>query len=378
MYVGLMGGSNSGEKAQADSGNFIYHNKGIVWFMDLGGENPANAAYAEESGKYKFYRANAEGQNVVYIAKNEQVAYGQYTAGYGEIVKTFENEHGSYAILNNTDAYPEDIISQALRGVFITNDRKTVVLQDEVFFVHSQAVYWVAHTAQSIYIDPTTERTAYLTAISPDGNSYTLRASIVTPSTELKFSTLSANNQNTLDATSETYQVYDRKNINRLVISAGTAENSGVGSFNVSVVFELVSGTNDTTPVGYEWKSMYEWEPSAMSTEGNTAAAVVNRGPAVLSNIISSTNNAVNILKKNNAYKEKLKSLYEALSLVAYTLKKYPSDNLTSAHLDAYGNYRDCYDKYEKFYNFVNDSVDVANNLSFKFTGITVEAETEE
>lgn len=380
MYVGLMGGNNSGNKAQLDSGNFVYYNKGIVWFMDLGGEDPVNASYANSSTRYKFYRACAEGQNVVYIAKNADVVYGQAEEGYGKIVSTFENEHGSYAILDNTNAYPTTLVSQAYRGLLVTNDRKTVVIQDEVSFVGSENVYWVAHTAHGIYIDPTTERTAYLQAVGPDSKTYTLRATIVTPSTDLKFSTLTAEVvDRTLANTADSEPVYKRDKLSRLVITLGDSTFSAVGSFNVSVVFEIVTGRSDKSPVGYEWVAMNKWEPATYDASGAASNEDANkRGPAVAGQIKSSTPTIVTALKKNNAFTERLESIYELMTLIEYTLKKYPLESLDSSYASFYGDYLDCCDKYEEFFDYVNKSVDVVDNLSNKLTGIVVEEEAEE
>ena len=376
MYVGLMGGENSGNKAQLDSGNFVYHNKGIVWIMDLGGENPANNNYVKESTRYKYYRANAEGQNVVYIVNNEDLPYGQNTTGGGKIVNTFENEHGSYAILDNTGAYSASYVSRAFRGLLVTNDRKTVVLQDEVSFVNAQSVFWVVHTAHSIYIDPTTSRTAYITATAADGRAYTLRASIITPSTDLKFTTLKSELiDKTLPATADGSPSYKRDKINRLAISiGGEGTFSGVGSFNVSVVFEMVEGRNDKTPVGYEWAMMNTWEPKVYDTEIKDDENTTNkRAPAAANHIKTETPKLVTALKKNNAFKERVKSIYDMITLIEYTLKKFPAENLDSSYASFYGDYLDCYDKYEKFYDYVNDSVEIVDNISAKLTGIVPE-----
>jgi hypothetical protein len=105
MYTGLMGGLNNVNHGQIDSGNFIYHNKGIVWFMDLGSEQ-YNAYGYFGSSRNNYYRSNAEGQNVVCLVSDpENLAYGQYSGAGGDITATYVNEHGSYAHLDNTSVY---------------------------------------------------------------------------------------------------------------------------------------------------------------------------------------------------------------------------------------------------------------------------------
>ena len=135
----------------------------------------------------------------------------------------------------------------------------------------------------------------------------------------------------------------------------------------------MVEGRNDTTPVGYEWAMMNTWEPKVYEGEVEVDKDANKRAPANAQQIKSETPKLVNAIKKDDAFTERVKSIYEMLTLIEYTLNKFPAENLDSSFASFYGDYLDCYDKYEDFYNYVNTSVKVADNLSTKLTGIVLE-----
>ncbi len=384
MYTGLMGGGNNGKGGQLDSGNFIYHNKGIVWVMDLGSENPNIAEYSNTSQRYKFYRASAEGQNVVMITTNEnnllmaekdrangkygnysKIKYGQYDASGGKIARTFENEFGSYAILDNKDAY-FSFANYARRGILVTNNRETVVLQDEIAFNIVETATWVLHTATNIKLDESSNnRVAYLSQRGADGNDYTLRATLVSQRPDFTFSLQDANKSlvSTTAKYNGTNSEYSRDDIKRLVIEATTI------SFDLAVVFEIIDTENET-PVQYTWTQMSDWEPVESSEVEET---VKTRPEADKMDIKTATERAETILKKKDAFTKKLDDLYRYLTLVTYTLKTYPSDTLDSVLASAYGDYLDCVDDYEKFLEYAEESHDANYSITKSLTGIRFE-----
>ncbi len=368
MYTGLMGGMNNATNGQVDSGNFIYHNKGIAWVMDLGTENPNIAEYYTEASRYKFYRASAEGHNVVIMTSNTaNIAYGQYTQAGGTITRTFSNEFGSYAVLDNKSVYLGEA-TYANRGVLVTNNRETVVLQDEFAFVIVESLIWTMHTAASVEIDEeSNNRVAYLSQMGPDGKPYTLRATIVSPRPDFTFS-LQDVTKSLLTTTMSNYSgaepEYERTGIKRLTIEATTI------SFDAAVVFEIIDTSNET-PVEYTWTPMSEWEPVESSEIEET---VKTRGEANKTNIKTATEKAESILKKKKtAFAERLEDLYRALTLVAYTLKTYPAESLEATLATAYGEYLDCVEDYEDFFDYVNEKHEISQSVTKALTGINFE-----
>ena len=140
MYAGIMGGYNpvGGSHNQLDSGSFVYHNDGILWFTDLGADyyNIKEGYF----GNYHLYKRCAEGNNDLFLPS---VEYGQGGNCTGKMVRHHSGEN-AFAIIDNGEVY-EDKVTSAKRGMLLTNDRRTLVIQDEVSFPTSDTAYSVAH-----------------------------------------------------------------------------------------------------------------------------------------------------------------------------------------------------------------------------------------
>ena len=367
LYTGLMGGSNDVYGGQLDSGNFIYRNEGVDWIVDLGSDNSEIYSY---NGAYRnhHYRNNAEGQNVILVnTAQAALPYGQLTTGNGKITQTYSNEFGGYAILENKSAYGSTA-SYANRGLLVTNDRKTVVIQDEVSFPKFQELTWIAHTAAKIDIDET-GTVAYLTGYDADGGEHILRATLVS-SGEYTFKTEKAD-ANLLDATykNNDYKTnggvypYSRSEFQRLVINT-----KNVLTFNAAVVFEMVESTDDTTPVGYTWDYMTSWVPQ--QDGGADSSAVAKRDDAVKSDIIDEViylETYADLL--GTAYTSDIDAFFRSLTKIAYTLKTYPVDTLVDLYMDSYNAYADYLNDYERYSKNINKAISGTINLTHAMTG---------
>ena len=368
LYTGIMGGANDVYGGQLDSGNFIYRNKGVTWFMDLGSDNEEIYSY---NGAYRnhHYRHNAEGQNVILITSaQDALPYGQDKAGNGKITSTYSNQYGSYAILNNKTAYANSV-TYANRGLLVTNNRQTVVVQDEISFPKFQDITWVAHTASQIVVDPSGQ-VAYLIDTDASGAQIILRATIVS-SASYSFKVESATS-NLLSATykNSDYKAnggilpYDRTGIQRLVINAKNAI-----TFNVAVVFEIVETQTNVEPVGYSWSFMSDWEPVEDSTIDTEV--VVNRDAPVRNDIINEVGFIDLFFEKKIAFTTALNDFYKSLTQVAYTLKTFkPEDLEGDLIIQSYDAYVDYLGDYENFAKKINASIEKANNAAMRLSGI--------
>ena len=141
LYTGIMGGKNPVKSSHnhIDSGSFVYHNKGRVWIADLGKD------YYNITGGYfgnnKLYRRVAEGHNVVFIS---ELPCGQQLGDGGKLTRVSFEGDKSIAVIDNAGAYGEYAAS-ALRGMLVTNDRKTTVIQDEIVFSTPTDAYAAYH-----------------------------------------------------------------------------------------------------------------------------------------------------------------------------------------------------------------------------------------
>ncbi len=147
LYAGIIGGENpsGGSHNQLDSGAFIYHNLGKLWFTDLGSD------YYNSKGKnnglgyfsnYSLYRRNAEGNNALAL---KSLPYGQLLGGRGAMTEHSSSDSASYCIIDDLSVYGKDKVSSARRGMLLTNDRRTLIIKDEVSFVGKETAYFTAH-----------------------------------------------------------------------------------------------------------------------------------------------------------------------------------------------------------------------------------------
>ncbi len=364
MYTGLMGGANNAVNGQIDSGNFIYHNKGLVWAMDLGTENPNIADYGLEASRYKYYRASGEGQNVLLVTSDTaNIAYGQHSQGSGILMNTFSNEFGSYATIDNKSSYSGKV-TYANRGVLVTNNRETVVLQDEFVFQKVESVAWVLHTPAQITLD-NTGRVAYLKQNDANGNEVTVRLTLVSLRPDFVFTESDASSNLLTSTLTGTTGEYDRTGINKLVIESTTL------SFDIAVVFEVVDDIGSEEPVKYTWTQMANWMPVESPDVVETTKT---RGEAVKEDIKDASRLAERILDDKDAFTKNLNDLYSALTLVTYTLKTYAVESLGAAYTSDYTKYTDSVDDYEEFMDFVNETHDSTQSLVDSLMGFKSES----
>ena len=147
LFAGIIGGENpdGGSHNQLDSGAFVYHNLGKMWFCDLGSDNYNSRGIANGEGyfsNYALYRRNAEGNNCLCI---NSLPFGQLMGGRGVMTEYKSSDTASYAIIDNTDIYGTDKVRSAKRGMLLTNSRRTLVIKDEVDFAEKESAFTSAH-----------------------------------------------------------------------------------------------------------------------------------------------------------------------------------------------------------------------------------------
>ena len=374
LFVGIMGNKNNGSYGQVDSGNFIYANKGVTWLMDPGSENNNVYDYfGAPENRYSYYRMNAEGANVILIttpSAQDAMPYGQDLTGGGYIEKYESNEHGMYAVINNASAYG-GLVNDARRGLLVTNDRTTVVVQDEMAFSQVQTVVWVAHTTvgrSNIKIS-SDGRTAYFSQVI-GANTVTMRASIVSD-LGMRFDTTSASDI-LLSTTMKKGQSesnggaseYNRSNLERLTITWDNAK-----MFVCAVVFEIVD-VKAETEVQYKWTDMKNWTISESFV--TPEAEKVN---PQLADISKYSANASRYLYLETAFEEDFESFFEALAKVQAAIDYYPLKSILAVRelADAYYDYQDALEYYTAYREAVNADIEVLRQVTNKTVGLEEE-----
>ena len=235
IYAAIKSGYNSTSHADMDIGTFVMEAMGVRWFAELGSDNynlpgygTYNNGYAENIGRWKYYRKRAEGQNTLVINPSE--LGGQASNALCQITAYKSGYDGGYAVVDMLDAYDTYGASSARRGLTLFDDRSRVLLRDELTCTKSSDVYWFAHTMAEIQIS-SDGKSATLTQ---DGK--TLKAQILSPS-NAKFTAM---DPVLLSGNADHSDEYSRADYRKLVINL-----KGVTSANISVVFTPILSSAD-------------------------------------------------------------------------------------------------------------------------------------
>ncbi|MBR2460021.1 MAG: heparinase II/III family protein, partial [Clostridia bacterium] len=270
MFCGLHGGNNDAPHGQLDIGNFIVEYNGTRFFRDLGADEynligsygeklGGKVVYFEQPYRHWLYRMRAEGHNTLVInptkvntddtstkANANGRNFDQLYRANSKILDFKSGNTKAFAVVDMGCAYLD--ASSGKRGMLVTNNRSTVIIQDEVKLNKRSEVYWMAHMAADATYEVSTDGQSAIVTV--DGAS--LLCTIVVPEGadySPKFSVMAANY---LPATGLTTQVgeYTREGLNKLMVITQNVEN-----YKLAVVCSPLSdGVYD-----YKWQDISEW-----------------------------------------------------------------------------------------------------------------------
>ncbi len=371
IYAGLLGGDNDDGHGHIDAGQWIYYNKGIRFIEDIGPDGYNTYNYFSNNHMYK---TTTEGHNVICVVSDQKnLPAGQLRSSVSPVTKVYDNEHGAYAITDCTPAFGSTLLS-AERGILFTNDRNTVVIQDEITPNGAQEIYWFAHYNKNIVTDveiSSDGRTAYLrsTKSTITAEEHICRIAIVSPLRRgIGFGIMSTYDF-TLDATmrpgdSEAHGKQpegDRSNYSKLFINLKDLQ-----QFNFAVVVEVID-PDDPIPVGYTWTEMSEWEPYADTrvSTGDTIVDVPTRNNAAASELVGGVGR-IDKLVEDAAHFEQLDSFYAAVTNITYVVDTLGRDYFTKN--SRYQEYLDRYDEYLALYNAYVEDIDKTTKHVYALT----------
>ena len=158
MFVGLKGGSPSGNHGHMDGGSFILDAHKIRWAVDLGSENyspieanPAigNALWSmtQDSKRWWIYRLNTWGHNVPMIDGCQQ-----WVKGAGAVTQVTSGTWGSRAVLDLSSLYTN--ATSVVRTGTMAADGRSYLLRDVISGVRQGGVVrWAMITKATPEID---------------------------------------------------------------------------------------------------------------------------------------------------------------------------------------------------------------------------------
>ncbi|MDR0406136.1 MAG: heparinase II/III family protein, partial [Clostridiales bacterium] len=145
IFLAAKGGENGVSHFHYDLGGFVLDVGGVRFAYELGREGYTVTQYDDETYQYK---KRSEGHNTYTI--NPTALPGQGDTAIAEVVEFQTDQRGGYSIIDLTQAYSE--ARDMKRGFFLTNDRQTMILQDEVELTGASEVYWFLHTRGDIVL----------------------------------------------------------------------------------------------------------------------------------------------------------------------------------------------------------------------------------
>ena len=381
LFVGAMSGNNYLDHGQIDAGSFVYHNKGTVWFIDIGTEEYDAAGFWPTETRYRYYRMNAEGNNTICLTSQpDTVPHGQELNSIGKSIDYSSNEHGSYVVFDNTSTL-KGYASSWHRGIMVTNDRKTTIIQDDIYFPAGvQTVYWFGHYSFSYIEDikfSPDSRTAYMI----DKNGTALRVKIVSARSDYKFEIMdtytfvNGGDRGTFGPEyADTHEPFvpekSRAEYNKLAIKAVNCT-----SFNVAVVIEEIDPDTIFTPsaqieVGYEYTAFADWEPYADERGVIKEEEVAKkRGNPVLSSIRSNAREMNSIYQSGRAFSQKLDEYYAVLSDLYYVYVRFRSSELKDFK-DEIAAFEERWAEYEAHIGVINSYARSSKDISYALMGV--------
>ncbi|KAH8119950.1 hypothetical protein DFH11DRAFT_1721846 [Phellopilus nigrolimitatus] len=166
LYVAAKAGMLQGHQTHndLDCGDFVIDALGTRWAGELGSGDYLSTGYFssddQDSQRWLYYRKRTEGQNTIMVGQANQNVSARPTVKSGSSgtqqgsSTVFDVPDGStaYWIADLTTAYFN--VTSFSRGVRLINNRKQVLIQDEI--TASQAIQWRMHTNASVSISGTT------------------------------------------------------------------------------------------------------------------------------------------------------------------------------------------------------------------------------
>ncbi|WP_181592994.1 S-layer homology domain-containing protein [Paenibacillus sp. YN15] len=196
-YLSFHAGQLNVNHYHVDSGSFVYYAMGEPWAVDLGMDN---VTYKVGYGiRNDIYRVRAEGHNSLVI--NPDLSPGMVLDSFSPITEFVSKDRGAFSIVDLTPAYANQV-SDYKRGYMMSDDRKGVIVRDEVQLNGQSELYWFMHTGANVEVID--NHTAILTQ-----NGKQLRFEFVTDAGDVALSVMEAK---ALPTSPTTYQSQEASN----------------------------------------------------------------------------------------------------------------------------------------------------------------------
>ncbi len=152
IFIGIKG-RNSGllNQADLDQGSFVLESSGVRWAEELGADNYNLPGYFDSTNwkRWTFYRKMSEGQNTLVI--NPGSGPEQDPIATSEIIGFVSRPDRAGAVVDLSKTYQRQA-AMVRRGLFLIENRRRVLLQDELKLKRPGQVWWFMHTRARIQL----------------------------------------------------------------------------------------------------------------------------------------------------------------------------------------------------------------------------------
>ncbi len=153
-FAGLIGGAADHAHAHGDIGKFEFFANGVQWTKDIGGDNYNLPDYFNWHGgfdngpagkRWKIWRLRGESHSTLIVDPDSQFEFDPFEEA--KLIRTESKPRGSIAVIDST-AVHRGKVKSAQRGAFFTDERRSLVIRDEVTMTKPGKLYWHMITGQ--------------------------------------------------------------------------------------------------------------------------------------------------------------------------------------------------------------------------------------
>lgn len=153
-FAGLIGGASDHAHAHGDVGKFEFFANGVQWTKDLGADNYNLPDYWNWHGgtdngpagkRWRIWRLRGESHSTLIVDPDSLFEFDPFKEA--KLIRTESKPRGSIAVIDSTEVHRGKVQS-AQRGAFFTDERRSLVIRDEVTMTKPGKLYWHMMTGQ--------------------------------------------------------------------------------------------------------------------------------------------------------------------------------------------------------------------------------------
>lgn len=153
VFIAMKAGDNKAPHGDLDLGSFVLDALGVRWAEDLGSEDYNVPGYWNRGvggERWTYYRKRAEGQNVLVINPGPEAEQHPLAS---TVITHFSSSAGEAVAVTDLTAAYIPFAESVRRGIALMDERRQVILQDEVELNEPGEIYWFMHTRSQVELN---------------------------------------------------------------------------------------------------------------------------------------------------------------------------------------------------------------------------------